>query len=93
MITLNVFYKAKPGMAKAFIDAVNAEGLRDCCLKEDGCAQYDYFISLDDGDMILLVEQWADKAAQEHHCSTPHMQRLRELKKEYIDDTQIKEYP
>lgn len=92
MITLNVFYKAKPGMARMFLDTVYALGLRESCLKEEGCAQYDYFLSSDDPDLILLVEQWADESAQQHHCCTAHMQRLRELKKEYIDDTQIKKY-
>ncbi len=92
MITLNVFYNAKPGQGRAFLDALYAEDIPANCIAEDGCFQYDYFIAKDNPDLILLVEQWKDEAAQEFHCGTPHMKRLRELKAIYVESTDIKTY-
>ena len=92
MITLNVFYTAKPGKGKAFIDALFAEDIPAACLAEEGCFQYDYFFAKDNEDLILLVEQWKDEAAQEFHCNTAHMKRLRELKAAFVESTEIKTY-
>ena len=36
MIVLNVTYKCKPGMNKAFLDKLNEEGLGATCRAEDG---------------------------------------------------------
>ena len=39
--------------------------------------------------MVLLIEQWESEEHQRIHMQQPHMTRLRELKGQYIDDTQM----
>ena len=39
--------------------------------------------------MVLLIEQWETEEHQRVHMQQPHMTRLRELKAQYIDDTEM----
>ena len=54
--------QAKPGMREQFLEEI-AEAQK-AVRKEDGCLQYDYFRSVDDPDLLLLVEMCYDPEAQ-----------------------------
>ena len=60
MIVLNVHYKCKPGKREAFLHAIRAEGLDAASRAEAGNLQYDYYLSADGSDNLLLVEKWQD---------------------------------
>ncbi|MBS6824028.1 MAG: antibiotic biosynthesis monooxygenase [Oscillibacter sp.] len=88
-LTLYVRYLAKPGCRENFLRQLTTEGIIDAIRREDGCLRYDYFLSVQNADEILLVEQWQTEEKQQAHLRAPHMDRLRQLKSEYVDDAQL----
>lgn len=89
MLTLLVFYTAKPGMRDAFLSDLHSHGLPERIRLENGCNRYDYFYSSEKNDEILLVEQWTSQAAQNTHLEQPHMTELKILKEQYILSTKV----
>ena len=88
-LTLYVRYLAKPGCRESFLRQLTTEGIIDAIRREDGCLRYDYFLSVQNADEILLVEQWESEEKQQAHLRAPHMDRLRRLKSEYVADAQL----
>lgn len=92
MIVLNVTYKCKPDCRDAFLERIYAEGIDVACRAEDGNLRYDYFIPTDGSDDLLLVEKWRDAEALSAHGRQPHMAALKEIKAQYVLDTQIERF-
>lgn len=92
MIVLNVTYKCKPGMREAFREALRAEGLDVMCRREDGNFKYDYYMSTEDPDEMVLIENWRDEDALTVHKGQAHFARIGEVKNEYVITTDIKKY-
>ncbi|MCQ2563465.1 MAG: antibiotic biosynthesis monooxygenase [Mogibacterium sp.] len=92
MIVLNVTYKCKPGMREAFLDAIKAEGLDAASRTEEGNCKYDYYFAADSPDELFLLEHWRDAEAVAIHNEMPHFKRLGELKKDFVDETDLKKY-
>ena len=92
MIVLNVLYKCKPGMREAFLDAIKAEGLDAASRAEEGNSKYDFYFAADNPDELFLVEYWRDAEAVAIHNGMPHFKRLGELKKDFVDETELKKY-
>lgn len=88
-LTLYVRYLAKPGCRETFLRQLTTRGIIDAIRQEDGCLRYDYFLSVQNADEILLVEQWQTEEQQQIHLRTPHMDQLRRLKSEYVADAQL----
>ena len=88
-LTLYVRYLAKPGCRETFLRQLTTHGDIDAIRREDGCLRYDYFLSVQNADEILLVEQWQTDEKQQAHLRAPHMDRLRRLKSEYVADAQL----
>ena len=89
-LTFLVTYTAKPGQRETFLRALAARGLPDTIRAEEGCLQYDYFLSIENGDDILLLERWSSAEAQQMHLKQPHMAQVRELKEQYVDSTALR---
>lgn len=47
-------------------------------LPEQGCLQFDVFISEEEPDRLVLVETWADERAIERHMQEEHTARFLE---------------
>ena len=92
MIVLNVLYKCKPGMREAFLDAIKAEGLDAASRADEGNSKYDYYFAADSPDELLLVEYWRDAEAVALHNEMPHFKRMGELKKEFVDEVDLKKF-
>lgn len=88
-LTLYVRYLAKPGCRETFLRQLTTHGVIDAIRREDGCLRYDYFLSVQNADEILLVEQWESGEKQQVHLRTAHMDRLRELKAQYVADARL----
>ena len=88
-LTLYVRYLAKPGCRETFLRQLTTHGIIDAIRREDGCLRYDYFLSVQNADEILLVEQWESEEKQQVHLRTAHMDRLRELKAQYVADARL----
>lgn len=89
-LTFLVTYTAKPGQRETFLRALAARGLPETIRAEEGCLQYDYYLSIENADEILLLERWATAEAQQAHLSQPHMAQVRELKDRYVENTALR---
>ena len=79
MLKLSVNYFAKPGRREEFLRRV----------VEEGCLRYDYYLSCQNEDEILLLEQWDTDEHQRIHMEQEHMKRLRAIKDECIAETKL----
>ena len=91
-VILHVYYHYHPGMSLAFVQALKTSGLQAMVQAEDGCIQYDYHISCEEDDTVVLLEKWRDAAALEKHMSQPHMAEIRAVKEQYVEETRIEKY-
>lgn len=82
-----VKYTCKPGCREAFLNELTAQGIVDAIRREDGCIRYDYYLSVQDDNTLLLIEQWASEAHQQTHMGQPHMAALRAAKEKYVEAT------
>ena len=92
MLVFNVTFHCKPGMRDAFLDAIRSEGIVDAARAEPGNLQYDYFIPVDPGDDVMLIEKYRDAAAVGEHVRQTHTAKLVELKEAYVSDMVLEQY-
>ena len=92
MIVLNVTYKCKDGMREKFYGTIVSEGIDAASRAEDGNFKYDYYMSTDRDNEMLLVEKWRDADAVAVHQGQAHFKRLGELKGEFVEETVIEKY-
>lgn len=59
---------------------------------EDGCLQYDYFLSCRQDGEALLLEKWRDAAALERHQAQPHMAGIRQAKARHGLESRLERY-
>ena len=86
-ITLQYF--AKPGRREEFLHRIVTGGILDAIRKEDGCQRYDYYLSCQNEDEVLLLEEWESEAQQQVHMEQEHMKQLMEIKNDCIADTRL----
>ena len=91
-IILHCYYTCKPGTAQAFVKALKDSGAQAAVQAEDGCLQYDYHISCETPDTVVLLEKWQDAAALAAHQTQPHMDTIRALKAQYVLDFRGEQY-
>jgi quinol monooxygenase YgiN len=65
---------AKPGRAEALRAVLVA--MIPPSVAEAGCRQYELHEDRDEPGRFVFVERWADAAAFEFHCRTPHFRQL-----------------
>lgn len=92
MILLNVTYKVKSGQREAFYQAVCDAKVPELSRAEAGNIKYDYYLSVDDADTILLIEHWKDAEAFKLHTEEEHFKLLGKIKDEYVAETIIGKY-
>lgn len=88
-LTLHVTYTAFPGKRDDFLQAVQEARIPEITRQEAGCLQYDYCVSEENPDQVLLTEQWATEAQQQAHLKQPHMQRQQQIKQTCIAETAV----
>ena len=50
---------------------------------EKGNLRYEYYLSIDDPETVLLIDQWRDQAAIDAHHASPLMQTISALREKY----------
>ena len=83
MITVNLYYKGTNGNARAFADEMESSGIADAIRAEKGNLRYEYFISQDDPETVLLIDSWTDQEALDAHHRTPMMGTIAALREKY----------
>ena len=82
-ITMNLRYTGKSGSARAFAEEMTKSGTVDAIRKENGNLRYEYYLSFDDPETVLLVDEWEDQEAIDRHHASPMMQKIAELRDKY----------
>ena len=82
-ITVNLRYTGKNGSAKAFAEEMTSSGTVSAIRKEQGNLRYEYYVSLDDPETVLLIDEWTDQAAIDRHHASPMMRTIAQLRDKY----------
>lgn len=80
-ITINLRYKG--ANARAFAEEMTASGTVDLIRTEAGNLRYEYYISFDDPETVLLIDSWTDQAAIDAHHASPMMATIATLREKY----------
>ena len=86
-ITVNYF--AKSGRREEFLRRIVESGILTAIREEDGCLRYDYYLSCQNEDEILLIEEWESAEQQRVHMEQEHMKRLMDIKNDCIAETRV----
>lgn len=92
MLVLNVIFKCAPGTREELRDLVRAEGIDVASRNEEGNFKYEFFMSTEEPDDILLIEWWKDVDAWMAHRTLPHYKKLDEIKKGRVLSAEIRKY-
>lgn len=87
---IQVRYFTKPGCRESFIKEIKENRIAEKVLAEDGAVQYEYFLSAEENDMVLLVEEWESREAQQAHMNHPNMETIVAIKEKYVASTELK---
>ncbi len=82
-ITVNIRYKGAPGAAEAFAKEMIASGTVADIQAEEGNLRYEYYLSLEDPDMLLLIDSWTGQEAIDQHHASPMMAVIAQLREKY----------
>ena len=82
-IIVNLRYTGKNGSARAFAEEMTASRTVEAIRKENGNLRYEYYLSFDDPETVLLVDEWEDQEAIDRHHASPMMQKIAELRDKY----------
>ena len=92
MYMIYVKFVCVPAMREAFLQKMKDSGILAAIRAEDGCLLYEYYVSDENADEILLIEKWTSKEHQQVHMTQPHMARLREFQDDYIAGVTLGEF-
>lgn len=92
MLVLNVIFKCAPGTREELRNLVRAEGIDVASRNEEGNFKYEFFLSTEDPNDILLLEWWKDVEAWQYHRTLPHYKKLDELKAGRVLSAEISKY-
>ena len=81
MITVNLRYAN--GAARRFAEEMTASGTVDLIRAEAGNLRYEYYISFDDPETVLLIDSWTDQTAIDAHHASPMMATIAALREKY----------
>ena len=82
-ITVNLRYTGTDGNARKFAEEMISSGTVDAIRAEEGNLRYEYYLSLDDPETILLIDSWASQEAIDAHHATPMMATIASLREKY----------
>lgn len=82
-IVMHLTYTGKDGSARAFAREMEASGRAEAVRREEGNELYRYFLPLDDGESVLLIDKWRDQAAIDRHHASPVMAEIAALRDKY----------
>ena len=91
-VVLHVKYTCLPGKAEEFVRELKVRGLQAAARRDDGCLQYDYFLSCEEADTVLLLEHWRDAAALAAHGAGPLMPEIAACKEGRVIRTQVERF-
>ena len=82
-LTVNLRYTGTNGSARKFAEEMVSSGTVQKMREEKGNIGYEYYISMDDPETVLLMDQWENQEAIDAHHASEMMQTLAELRNKY----------
>ena len=82
-ITVHLEYRGKDGSARRFAEEMVSSGTVDAIRAEKGNLRYEYYVSLEDPDAVLLIDSWEDQEAIDFHHASPMMATIARLREKY----------
>ncbi|MBQ1299563.1 MAG: antibiotic biosynthesis monooxygenase [Erysipelotrichaceae bacterium] len=82
-ITVNLRYTGTNGSARKFAEEMISSGTVELIRNEPGNLRYEYYLSVDDPETVLLIDSWADQKAIDVHHESEMMNTILELRKKY----------
>jgi len=87
MVQVIVFYSVLPIFESPFTTLFSK--VRENVLKEDGCIQYELFVSPFNPLRFCLVEKWVSQTALDAHLTTKHMADYFAQSRDFFTDKPI----
>ncbi len=91
-ITINIYYRGKNGNALLFAKEMLDSGIVDEIRKEDGNLKYEYYLSLEDEETILLIDKWQNQEAFDNHHRSMMMEKIIALRNKYELTMEVHRY-
>ena len=82
-ITVHMFYTGVNGNARKFAEEMISSGTVQKIREEKGNIGYSYFVSMEDPETVLLVDQWENQEALDIHHASEMMQTIASLRNKY----------
>lgn len=82
-ITVNLRYTGKNGSAQKFAEEMTRSGTVAAIRSEHGNLRYEYYLSVDDPETVLLIDSWENQEAIDQHHASPMMKTISALREKY----------
>ena len=82
-ITVNLKYTGKGGNARKFVEEMISGGTVEAIRTEKGNLRYEYYVSIDDPETVLLIDSWKNQEAIDAHHASPMMVTIANLREKY----------
>ena len=82
-ITIQLRYTGRGGAAQRFAREMLESGTAASVRAEKGNLRYEYFVSFEDPQTVLLIDEWSDQAAIDAHHASPMMGTIAALREKY----------
>lgn len=82
-ITVNIYYCGKGDNAVKFAEEMISSGTVAAIRSREGNLRYEYFLPMDDGETVLLIDSWVNQAALDRHHNSPLMEQITALREKY----------
>ncbi len=91
-ITINIYYTGTNGSARRFADEMISSGTVERIRSEAGNLRYEYFLPIDGGETVLLIDSWESQEALDKHHETPMMAEIAALREKYDLHMKVERY-
>ncbi|MEE1109915.1 MAG: putative quinol monooxygenase [Lachnospiraceae bacterium] len=83
MLTVNLRYTGKDGAARRFAEEMTSSGTVAAIRAEAGNLRYEYYLSMEDPETVLLIDSWENQEAIDVHHASPMMGTIARLREKY----------
>ncbi len=91
-ITVNLRYKGKNGNARKFAEEMIKSGTVGKIRNEEGNLRYEYYLSLEDPEELLLIDSWQSQEAIDIHHGSEMMKTIARLREKYDLHMSVERY-
>ena len=81
--TINIYYTGENGNAKKFAEEMISSGIIDKVRAEKGNEKYEYFLSTEDPETVVLMDKWKNEEALNIHHKSEMMKEISKLREKY----------